>query len=258
MQEETGSRRREQIFAGVRRLTPFAVDGAKRLAPFAVKAVGARYPTIGAFGQYGLQILEERASNGGAGGTPDTLGQREMSETQPENNLTPDDDSRMRENDPPLPLGVGEVPMSTGALEASRALINDGPSGSGGSPHSAALPIEDRRASKVANSAQSGRSVTRATLSGDYDTGDVGGFSVSLYRSNHNVQLWVSQPEAPGHVRGLFTLERVPHSTWIHLEDHLSRLLPVWVLVEEMNVQVQVGAGPSNAVILRAADRKRS
>ena len=259
MQEQTGSRRREQIVAGMKRLTPFAVGGAKQLAPLAVSLVGARYPTIGRFGRLGLRYLEESTSNGEDGSGLDTLGQKEMSRVQSENNiLAPDDNGRLPENDPPLPPIVGKAPVSTGALDALRALINDGPSGSAQPPYSAAPPNDDGWASKDVTSAQSGRSVTRATLSGEYDTTNVGGFSVSLYRSNHNVQLWVSQFDVPGHIRGLFTLEKVSPSTWIHLEDHLGRLLPVWVLVEEMNVEVAVGDGPSKAKILRAADRKRS
>src|SRR5215203_4091177 len=82
MQEQTELRRREQIVAGVKRLTPFAVEGAKRLAPIAVNAVGARHPMLGTFGRFGLSFLEDSTSNAEARGGPASSDQRETRQNQ--------------------------------------------------------------------------------------------------------------------------------------------------------------------------------
>jgi hypothetical protein len=205
MQEQTGLRRREQIVAGVKRLTPFAVDGAKRLTPFAVEgakrlapiavnAVGARHPMLGTFGRFGLSFLEDSTSNAEARGGPASSDQRETRQNQNGNDGS----------DPP----------------------------------------------------QSGRSVTRGTLSGPFAAANIGGFGYTLGQSNHNLQLSVRKSgDSSNSIGGLFHIENVPPSTWIRLEDRQGRLLPVWVLVEEPNVEITVGDGPSNAPIRRPVDR---
>src|SRR5215211_7101183 len=183
MQEQTELRRREQIVAGVKRLTPIAVN-----------AVGARHPMLGTFGRFGLSFLEDSTSNAEARGGPASSDQRETRQNQNGNDGS----------DPP----------------------------------------------------QSGRSVTRGTLSGPFAAANIGGFGYTLGQSNHNLQLSVRKSgDSSNSIGGLFHIENVPPSTWIRLEDRQGRLLPVWVLVEEPNVEITVGDGPSNAPIRRPVDR---
>jgi len=100
-----------------------------------------------------------------------------------------------------------------------------------------------------------GRGVLRQTMGGAYDVATVGQFGFSLMRSNFNVQLSVNQMRSPGNVGGLFSLESVPRSTWVHLEDRQGRSLPVWVLMHGESVELLVGAGPDRAPVLRPTDR---
>lgn len=109
-----------------------------------------------------------------------------------------------------------------------------------------------------ASRAQRGRPVARATLAGDYDAANIGGFTFGLFRSQRNAQLTVGQLGVPGHVGGLFSLESLPRSTWIRLQDRLSRPLPVWILVEGPTVELMVGSGPENVPVLRPVDTKVS
>lgn len=100
-----------------------------------------------------------------------------------------------------------------------------------------------------------GRGVLRQTMGGAYDVATVGQFGFSLMRSNFNVQLSVNQMRSPGNVGGLFSLEAVPRSTWVHLEDRQGRSIPVWVLMHGESVELLVGAGPDRAPVLRPTDR---
>lgn len=100
-----------------------------------------------------------------------------------------------------------------------------------------------------------GRGVLRQTMGGAYDVATVGQFGFSLMRSNFNVQLSVNQMRSPGNVGGLFSLESVPRSTWVHLEDRQGRSIPVWVLMHGESVELLVGAGPDRAPVLRPTDR---
>lgn len=100
-----------------------------------------------------------------------------------------------------------------------------------------------------------GRSVSRGTLAGAFDTANIGSFTFHLYRSAHNVQLGVGQLGSAGNVGGQFSLVEVPSARWTRLIDRANRPLPVWILLEESRVEVTVGSGPPNAPILRPVDR---
>jgi hypothetical protein len=98
------------------------------------------------------------------------------------------------------------------------------------------------------------RTVQRGTMSGAYDAINLGGFTFGLMRSQQNTQLVVGQIGAPGNVGGLFSLTGVRSSTWMRLQDRGSRQLPVWVSVQGEDVELMVGDGPTDAVVLRAVD----
>lgn len=98
------------------------------------------------------------------------------------------------------------------------------------------------------------RPVQRGTLSGAYDAINLGGFTFALMRSQGNTQLVVGQLGVPGNVGGLFSLTGMRQSAWIRLEDRGSRQLPVWVSLHDWDVDLMVGDGPTDAVLLRAVD----
>jgi hypothetical protein len=51
-----------------------------------------------------------------------------------------------------------------------------------------------------------------------------------------------------------FWLADVPSGTWRRLKDRRERLLPIWIRVHGLEVDVQVGDRPSRAVVLPAID----
>jgi hypothetical protein len=97
----------------------------------------------------------------------------------------------------------------------------------------------------------SGRAAARGTLSGQYDTVNIGAFAFSLYNSS---QLQVNQLRSSGNVGGQFWLADLPAGIWHRLSDRGERLLPVWIRIHGIDVDVQVQGGPSSAPILQATD----
>jgi hypothetical protein len=98
------------------------------------------------------------------------------------------------------------------------------------------------------------REVTRGTLAGVFDTANIGGYTFSLNRSNYNTQLQVNQLRASGNVGGQFSIGELPKNTWYRLLDRGNRLLPVWILVHDYAVEVQLDDGPDGAPLLSPTD----
>jgi hypothetical protein len=98
------------------------------------------------------------------------------------------------------------------------------------------------------------RQGTRGSLAGDFDVANIGAYAFSLYRSKYNVQLQVNQLRASGNVGGQFSLGGIPEDTWHRLLDRGNRVLPVWVLIHDCVVEVQVDDGPADAPRLSPTD----
>ncbi|WP_410791196.1 hypothetical protein [Kribbella sp. C-35] len=98
---------------------------------------------------------------------------------------------------------------------------------------------------------ESARTATRGILSGQYDCVNVGAFAFNLYNSS---QLQVNQLRASGNVGGQFWIADLPVGAWHRLKDRGDRRLPVWIRKKGIDVEVQVGDGPSTAPELQATD----
>jgi hypothetical protein len=98
------------------------------------------------------------------------------------------------------------------------------------------------------------RQAIRGSLAGDFDTANIGAYAFSLYRSNYNVQLQVNALRQSGNVGGQFSLSGIPDDAWRHLRDRGNRPLPVWVLLHDFVVEVQVDDGPADAPVLYPTD----
>ena len=98
---------------------------------------------------------------------------------------------------------------------------------------------------------EAGRVVSRGTLSGQYDTANIGAFSFSWYRG---IQLQVNQLRVSGNIGGQYWMADIVPGTWHRLTDRGGRVLPVWVAKDGIDLDVQVGDGPSGAPILKPTD----
>jgi hypothetical protein len=95
------------------------------------------------------------------------------------------------------------------------------------------------------------RTISRGVLTGQYDAANIGAFSFNMYRG---IQLQVSMLRASGNIGGQFWIADLPPMTWHRLKDRGARLLPVWIRVNGLDVEAQVGDGPGNALVLQATD----
>lgn len=130
------------------------------------------------------------------------------------------------------------------ALHLLQAARSQGPGPAGGSP----APTSG---APTATPSGKGRTVSRGTLSGRYDAANIGPFAFTFY---NGTQLQVNQLRASSNVGGQFWLADMPAGTWHRLKDRGERLLPVWIRVHGIDVEAQVGDGPSGAPILQATD----
>ncbi len=96
----------------------------------------------------------------------------------------------------------------------------------------------------------------RGSLAGVFDTANIGPYTFSLSRSNYNVQLQVGALRQSGNVGGQFSLSGIPDDTWRHLRDRGNRPLPVWVLLHDFVVEVQIDNGPADAPVLYPTDMR--
>jgi hypothetical protein len=120
-----------------------------------------------------------------------------------------------------------------------------------GSPGSGPVSAGNSPGDAKAEPSAKERTISRGVLTGQYDAANIGAFSFSMYRG---IQLQVSMLRASGNTGGLFWIADLPPMTWHRLKDRGARLLPVWIRVNGLDLEAQVGDGPGDALVLQATD----